>query len=218
MSAAKRPLVTHWWWIRHAPVRDHGGRCYGQSDVRADVSDDAAFAALARALPQGALWVTTQLMRTQQTAAAIAAAGHPVPVALVEPALAEQNFGLWQGRRYEEIDQDLDGGAHKFWIAPAHHSPPEGESFIDVISRAGGAIERLTRAHAGRHIVAVAHGGTIRAALQVALDTSPERALAFAIDNLSLTRIDHVDGPGQGGQWRVVSVNLSPIHPNTKAR
>lgn len=213
MSPPGRPLVTHWWWIRHAPVRDHGGRCYGQSDVRADVSDDASFAALARALPQGALWITTQLMRTRQTASAIAAAGHPVPEALIEPALAEQNFGLWQGRRYEEIEQDLGGEAHKFWIAPAHHAPPEGESFIDVIARAGGAINRLTQAHAGRHIVAVAHGGSIRAALQIALDTPPERALAFAIDNLSLTRIDHVDGPGQGGQWRVVSVNLGPIHP-----
>ncbi len=114
-----RPLVTRWWWIRHAPVRDHGGRCYGQSDVLADVSDEVAFAALARALPREALWVTSQLKRTQQTAAAIAAAGHPVPEALVEPELAEQNFGLWQGRRYEEIDQDLGDSAHKFWIAPA---------------------------------------------------------------------------------------------------
>ncbi len=212
MSQANRPVVTRWWWIRHAPVRNHGGRCYGQSDVLADVSDDAAFAALARALPQEALWVTSQLTRTQQTAKAIAAAGHSIGEPLVEPDLAEQNFGLWQGRRYEEIDQDL-GEAHKFWIAPAHHAPPEGESFLDVIARAGGAIERLTRDHAGQHIVAVAHGGSIRAALQIALDTPPERALAFAIDNLSLTRIDHVDGPGQGGQWRVVSVNLSPIHP-----
>ncbi len=212
MNQATR-LVTRWWWIRHAPVPNHGGRCYGQSDVLADCSDEAAFAALARALPREALWVTSQLTRTQQTAAAIAAAGHPVPEPLVEPELAEQNFGLWQGRRYEEIDQDLGGAAHKFWIAPARHAPPEGESFVEVIARAGRAIERLTRAHAGRHIVAVAHGGSIRAALQIALEAPPERALAFAIDNLSLTRIDHVEGPGEGGQWRVVSVNLSPIHP-----
>lgn len=208
-----RPPITRWWWIRHAPVRDYGGRCYGQSDVPADVSDAAAFTALARALPTEALWVTTNLQRTQQTAAAIAAAGHPVPEPLVEPALAEQHFGRWQGRRYEEIDQDLGDAVHKFWIAPARHAPPEGESFLEVIARAGRAIECLTRVHAGRDIVAVAHGGTIRAALQIALDAPPERALAFAIDNLSLTRIDHVDGPGEGGQWRVVSVNLAPLPP-----
>lgn len=202
-----RPLVTRWWWVRHAPVRLHGGRCYGQSDVVADVSDHAAFAALARALPRDALWVTSQLKRTHQTVAAIAAAGLDVPETAVEPELAEQHFGLWQGRLYDEIDRDLGPDAHKFWLAPAHHAPPEGESFLDVIARVERAVERLTRAHAGRDIVAVAHGGSIRAAVQIALNTPPERALAISVDNLSLSRLDHVDGPGAGGTWRVVMLN-----------
>ena len=69
------------------------------------------------------------------------------------------------------------------------------------------AIRRLVELHAGRDIIAVAHGGTIRAALALALGLDPEAALAFTIENCSLTRIDHIDGPGMGHGWRVVTVN-----------
>ena len=72
-------------------------------------------------------------------------------------------------------------------------------------------MRRLNDEHAGRDIIAVTHGGTIRAALAEALDLDPERALAFTIDNLSLTRIDRFDGPELGHGWRVVTANQPPI-------
>jgi broad specificity phosphatase PhoE len=211
-------VVTRWWWVRHAPVRGHDDKLYGQTDVEADVGERAGFDFLAERLPERAVWVTSHLKRTLQTAAAIAAAGLEVPEALIEPAFAEQHFGSWHGMSHAEIAAARDGAVHKFWIAPAHHAPPGGESFVDVIARTAAAIERLGRAHAGHDIVAVAHGGTIRAALQVALGTPPERALAFTIDNLSLTRIDQVEAPGEGGQWRVVAVNLAPQRARRRDR
>ena len=51
--------------------------------------------------------------------------------------------------------------------------------------------DQLFRTLAGRTIVAVAHGGTIKAALALALQLETEAALAFAIDNCSITRLDH---------------------------
>jgi broad specificity phosphatase PhoE len=72
------------------------------------------------------------------------------------------------------------------------------------------AIHRLVEAHPGGDIIAVAHGGTIRAALVFALDLDPEAALAFTIENCSITRIDRIDGPGMGHGWRVVRVNEPP--------
>jgi alpha-ribazole phosphatase len=215
---------TCWWWIRHAPVINPGGRVYGQTDVPADTSDAAAFAALAQRLPRDAVWLTTQLRRTRQTAeaihAALEAAGLARPALDVEPEFIEQNFGGWQGRTYAEIGayglgagQAAGGGVtgHRFWLAPAHETPPGGESFVTVISRVAAAIERRMELHAGRNIVVVAHGGTIRAALAKALDLPPETALAFSVDNLSLTRLDRVDGPGPGHGWRVGPVNLPPL-------
>ena len=64
--------------------------------------------------------------------------------------------------------------------------------------------------HRGRDIVAVTHGGTIRAALGLALRLDPQGALAFSLENCSLTRIDHLTADGGAGLWRVVSVNHRP--------
>jgi len=207
--------VTRWWWIRHAPVTGHGGRIYGQEDYPADLSETAPFRALASALPADPVWVTSHLRRTRDTAAAILAAGPcaGTPDCLVEPDIAEQHVGAWHGLTYEELD-DLRGVAgDDFGLWPASERPPEGESFLDVMARVGAAVERLTAAHRGRDIVAVAHGGSIRAALAIALGIEAERVMSFAVDNCSLTRLDHIgDGDGAGGRscWRVVAVNVLP--------
>jgi len=208
--------ITRWWWVRHAPVTVLGGRIYGQDDPPADCDDATLFATLAQQLPADAVWVTSQLQRTHQTAAAIAAAGPlTLPQALVEPDFAEQHFGEWQGLTNEELRQRRNGELNRFWLAPAHEAPPGGESFLAVIDRVAAGMARLTEAHRGRDIVAVAHGGSIRAALAVALGIEAERALAFTIDNCSLTRLDHISGPGADdeGQWRINAVNLHPRLP-----
>ena len=204
-------IVTRWWWVRHAPVTDHGGRLYGRTDVSANTGERPKFEALARALPEDAVWLTSNLLRTHQTADAIAEAGHDVPPRTIEADLDEQDFGAWHGLTWSEVASERGSGlAHKYWVAPAHITPPEGESFAEVVERVSGAVIRRTAQHAGRDIVAVAHGGSIRAALALALGLDAERALAFSIDNLSITCIDHVDGPAKGQAWRVAAVNLPP--------
>lgn len=203
--------TTRWWWIRHAPVTSDGGRIYGQRDLPADTSDEAAFAGLAARLPGGAHWVTSNLQRTAQTAAAIGQAGAAFDTPEVEPALAEQNLGAFQGEIRSEI-MARHGDPHSLWIIDAEMTPPGGESFGDLASRVSAAIGRLNRERAGRDIVAVAHGGTIRAALGLALDLPPMQAVRFSTDNLSLTRIDHIADAG-GSAWRVVAVNQPPRIP-----
>ena len=210
-------VVTRWWWIRHAPVVNHGGRLYGQTDLSADTSERARFEALARVLPSGAAWLASALRRTHETAAAIVDAtadpGHETPRWAVEPDLGEQDFGAWQGLTWDELAAHRGGLAHKYWVAPADFVPPGGESFAQLVERVTPVIDRRTARHEGGDIVAVAHGGSIRAALALALGLAPERALAFSIDNLSITRIDRVDGPAAGGAWRVVAVNRPAASP-----
>ncbi|HEY0524400.1 MAG TPA: histidine phosphatase family protein [Stellaceae bacterium] len=214
--AAAKPATTRWWWVRHAPVTVNDGRCYGQTDHPCDCADEAVFDGLARLLPKDAVWVTSNLQRTHLTAAAIVKAGLPGPDpipgpgAIVEPDFVEQHFGEWQGMRYADIAKLQAEAYHRFWLAPAHKAPPGGESFVDLMGRVSGAIRRMNEAYAGRDIIAVTHGGTIRAALAEALDLSPEAALAFTIDNCSLTRLERFDGAGEGHGWRVAAVNLLP--------
>jgi alpha-ribazole phosphatase len=201
-------IATRWWWIRHAPVVGHGGRIYGQDDFAADCANAVLFQLLAARLPAEALWITTPLVRTRQTADALIAAGAPKPAGEdQEPAFLEQHFGEWQGLTHDELQARRDGAWSRFWHAPASEKPPGGESFADVVARVGTAIRRIGSREAGRDIVVVGHGGSIRAALAHALAVDADRALGFAIDNCSLTRLDHFPSDGA---WRIGSVNFLP--------
>ena len=216
MSSRKEAVTTRWWWIRHAPVVANEGRIYGQCDHPCVTDDQPAFAALARILPEGAAWVVSNLQRTHQTAAAIVAAGLAGPLAfpgegvLMEPDLAEQSFGQWQGQTYQWLAAQQTREYHRFWLAPAHQRPPGGESFEDMMVRVGAVIDRLNRDLAGRDIIAVAHAGTIRSAIAKALNLEPEIALALVTENISVTRLDHFGAAAGGHAWRVAYMNRLP--------
>lgn len=205
--------VTRWWWVRHAPVHNPGDLLYGQMDLPADTSDAGAFAAVAARLPAGAHWLVTPLRRTGETADAVLAAdsgGRLAPAARESvPALMEQHFGQWQGLTQQEIVAKYPDEAAGFWSDPAGMRPPGGESFADVVARAAAAIEALSVPE-GRDIVAVAHGGTIRAALALALSLEPAAALRVVVDNLALTRLERVVTGDGSPEWRVDAVNIRP--------
>jgi broad specificity phosphatase PhoE len=80
---------------------------------------------------------------------------------------------------------------------------------MDLYNRVRGAILRINVEHAGRDVIAVAHGGTIKAALGLALGDAPEKGLAFDIDNCSVTRLDHFASAGRS-VWRLPMVNQQP--------
>ena len=203
--------VTRWIFIRHAPVRA-GGVIYGNTDVSADCSDARAFAALAAALPPGAVWLTSQLSRTVETALAIGDGGYALPELVTDARFGEQDFGEWHGLTHDVLAAAQGDTYHRFWRAPAAHRPPGGESFMEVIARVGAALTEWTARYAGRDIVCACHGGTIRAALAHALDLAPERALQIMADSLSRTAVDYVAPTvGFDGAWRVRAVNLPAI-------
>jgi broad specificity phosphatase PhoE len=80
---------------------------------------------------------------------------------------------------------------------------------MDLYNRVRGAIERINIECAGRDVIAVGHGGTIKAAIGLALGNQPEKGLAFTIDNCSVTRLDHLASDGHQG-WRIPMVNQQP--------
>ena len=205
-------IETRWWWVRHAPVTGDEGRIYGQTDLSADVSDSRIFARLSELLPENPVRVTSDLQRTTLTADAIAQAGLALPEPIKEPAFREQHFGVWQGLKRDRFYKETGAKMHRFWIAPAFERAPEGESFADLVARAVPAITRLTAEHAGRNILCVAHGGTIRAALAFALGLPPDRALALRTANCGLTQLDHIldENDDGAGVWRIVTVNHDP--------
>ena len=184
-------IETKLWLIRHAPVDGPRGVIHGP-DTPADTSDAAAFAALRAGLPPNPFVVCSPARRTFETAVALGL--DPVKQALFR----EQDFGSWTGRRHDDLVAELGDAYRDFWKSPAGNAPPGGESFVDQISRTVAGLAALPSGDA----VLVAHSGTIRAVLAIALDLAPDAALRFVIDPLSLTRIDRLkDG------WRVGAVN-----------
>jgi alpha-ribazole phosphatase len=163
------------------------------ADAPADVSDAAGFAALKAKLPAAAFVVCSPARRTRETAQKL---GFD---AVEDAAFREQDFGAWTGRRHNDLVAELGDAYREFWKSPASNRPPGGESFVDQIARARAGLASLPAGEA----VLVVHSGTIRAVLAIALDLSPDAALRFVIDPLSLTRIDRLSNG-----WRVVAVNL----------
>lgn len=182
---------TFLWLIRHAPV-DGVKETIHAADAPADLGDRPQLEALRQRLPQDAASYASPSRRTVETAHALG----------LEPELvsefSEQHFGDWTGRKHDELAATGAEAYAQFWTDPARRKPPRGESFEDQVAR----VERgLSRIGAGAATLVV-HSGTIRAALCIALDLTPQAALRFVIDPLSLTRIDRL-----ASGWRVVSVN-----------
>lgn len=184
---------AHLWLIRHAPVAGPRGVIH-DADAPADTGNHAAIASLRARLPPAASVYCSPARRTVETAVALGLA--PVK----EPAFREQNFGAWTGRRHSELRSELGSAYDDFWLSPASNRPPGGESFDDQIARVRAGLNALPAGD----VILVVHSGTVRAALAIALDITPDSALRFVVDPLSLTRIDRLD---RG--WRVVAVNRS---------
>jgi alpha-ribazole phosphatase len=209
--ATNGAVTTRFWWVRHAPVPD-GGKIYGQRDLSCDCSDTAVFQALARTLPAGAHWITSPLKRAKETAAAIFSGGH-VDADQIQPELvadfAEQSLGDWQGLDRVSFLAERSPSMIAPWFGPVDERAPNGESFMDLLTRTRRGVDECLARLAGRDVVVVAHGGTIRAAIGHALGLTPRDMLVFTTDNCALTRLDHISTPKEQG-WRVICVNHQP--------
>lgn len=182
---------TFLWLIRHVPVDGVVGTIHA-TDAPADLGDRAHIEALRRLLPRDAAGYASPSRRTVETARALGL----TPQLLAE--FGEQDFGDWTGRRHDELFTTGGEAYAQFWSDPARGRPPGGESFEDQVARVRLGLARIAAGHA----TLVVHSGTIRAALCIALDLTPQAAFRFVIDPLSLTRIDRL-----ATGWRVVSVN-----------
>ena len=203
--------TTQFWWLRHAPVVDNGGLVYGGAEIDADTSHDPTYTALSKILPSPAIFICSGLSRTTQTLQAVRKQGRKdIPRNIpTDSRLNEQSLGDWHGKPIKDVFPN-GGPWPQFWMLEAEKRAPGGESFNDLCLRVNPAIQEMTRTYEGKSIVIAAHGGTIRAAIALALQLKPSSALAFTIENCSITRIDHIKGSGSQEAWRISGTNLTP--------
>ena len=127
------------------------------------------------------------------------------------PDLAEQNFGDWQGMTYEELRHVARRRVPPLLARPG----ASARAGRRELRRADGAGRpRDPRAHRSasrpRHHRRRAWRHDPRRARAWRSASTPRHCLAFTMENCSLTRIDHIEGPGMGHDWRVITVNRPP--------
>lgn len=152
------------WLVRHARPLIEPGICYGRLDMPADAAhtrESAARLAQALAGNQPQVWCSP-MRRARQLADALVAA-LPGVTYQVDEALAEMDFGTWEGQPWDQIGQpSMDQWTSRFM----DHAPGGGETVAQLLTRVRQALEACHR-HAQQHghspVVWITHAGVIRA-------------------------------------------------------
>lgn len=163
--------------IRHPQPLIEAGICYGRLDCPAAGDVPAVADALRAGLPRDVPVWTSPLRRCRELAACLAA--RP----MIDDRLAEMHFGVWEGRRWDDIPRaELDA-----WAADvAGYAPPGGESARDLQRRALDFVASLTVPEA----VVVTHAGVIRTLVAHWQGLPPERWTMLSFAYGTCTRVE----------------------------
>jgi alpha-ribazole phosphatase len=144
---------------------------------------------------------TSDILRAAQTATIVGEMTELQAQAM--PNLREIDVGQWEGLTPEELYRRFPEHMAAFDRDPARTVRLGGESYAQLQERALVALNQIHAAHPGDAVVlAVSHGGTIRALLCHIIGLDLGRFGRLWLDNGSLTELRH----GAHG-WRLVRLN-----------
>jgi ribonuclease H / adenosylcobalamin/alpha-ribazole phosphatase len=137
--------------------------------------------------------VTSPLLRTVQTAQAVAAVTGAAVV--TDDGFRETDFGAWEGLTFAEVRERWPAEISA-WLADPEVAPPGGESFTDVSVRVTAALDRVLAARAGQTVLIVSHVTPIKMLVTAALLAPPAALYRMHLDVAALSEIDwYADGP-----------------------
>jgi alpha-ribazole phosphatase len=167
--------------LRHGePEPEARGRCYGRLDIglseagRRQISEKVK---LLGSLHAHALYASP-LQRAAESAVIAGESLRLQPE--IVPALAELDFGVFEGMPYQDIER-LYPEEYKMWMKhPTRVAFPGGESFSEMAQRVLQFASALPEKHQNQAVVIVAHGGVNRIILANALSMPNE--MIFRVD------------------------------------
>jgi alpha-ribazole phosphatase len=180
--------------MRHARIdANHIGQLIGATDVALDPAAEKHARTLAGRLRrwQPQVCYCSPKRRCRQTAAAVA----PELPPHVDPDLREIDFGQWETRVFADVVAQ-DSTLLDRWAAfDLDFTFPGGERVGDFLHRVQTAADRLIHADA-ETVLAVAHGGVIRAMLCLLLGLEARNYVAFHVPYATMVVVDLFDGKG----------------------
>lgn len=134
------------------------------------------------------------LRRALQTAE-IAVASLNMPIE-TKSDLREIDFGRWEMRTFQQIQQENPGEVEKWAREPNDFCFPEGECIRHFYERIGKVAEGISEYNDSKTVI-VAHGGVIQTLICHLIGLPPSHRLAFRIDLASLSTIEMIHGTGR---------------------
>jgi broad specificity phosphatase PhoE len=179
--------------VRHAASDESAsGRCIGRTDVPLSLAGQTQAGTLGAEFARLAIdrIYSSPLRRATATGAAIAAASG-VSVDILDD-LVEIDFGAFEGLTFDDIAA-ANPELYRLWMdAPASVRFPQGESYAELSARAVCGLQEILRRNRGRTVVAISHGGPIRAMLAHALGIPAPAVWRFEITASNVTLIDWI--------------------------
>lgn len=173
--------------VRHGEPR--GGERFRGSGVD-DPLSPAGWAQLEHACA-GGQWdvvVSSPLRRCAQFGQALAQA-RGLDFEVVDD-LREIGFGQWEGLTSAEVVARWGGQLRAFWRDPEANLPQGAEPVADFARRVDGAWQDLLARHAGRRVLVIAHGGTVRMVVRAVLGMALDHAWRMRLAYASVTEIE----------------------------
>ena len=134
---------------------------------------------------------TSPLDRAKFTAGEIASLFGLTPVIL--PELEEINFGKWEGESLISLEQEQPEVYNRWRNDPFFNPPEGGEAWPEIEARLTRAVNIMLEAPHKR-IIAVSHGGIMRALYAVIMGLDPHKTWYMDVANCSMSGIDIVNG------------------------
>ena len=176
--------------MRHGrTVWNDEGRFQGQTDIPLSPEGREQARLLARRLrdlPFREVF-SSDLSRARETGEILASAlGLPLHL---RREWREMDYGRWAGLSFAEIRERYPREAEAYLRDWVNVAPPGGESFRELMERVKHALEEVL-ASPGEHLLVVAHGGSIRAAVCLLLGLDPLLRRLFALGNAALVELE----------------------------
>ena len=132
---------------------------------------------------------SSPILRAENTANIIATSNGAKVI--LDDRLKERSMGEWDGRYFDDIQENSPEDFIRWKKDPTSFVPPKGESMFDLLDRLQGALQEWIVKHRDQTIVVVCHVGPVRVAMCDALQIPLEAHRQLTIANAAPTRIDY---------------------------
>jgi Fructose-2,6-bisphosphatase len=137
----------------------------------------------------------SNLYRAHETAKIIGKHQAIVPSPL--ESLQEMNFGIWEGKKMEEIQSESGELLNQWFVDFENFKVPEGESVKEMFERVTNAYKKIIEPFSldsDVKIAIVAHGGVIQSLLSFLCFGDNTGYWKFRIENCGISRLEYVMG------------------------